>query len=307
MKIGDIYNICKSKYNLIDEIKISDDGFTDNIELISKNLLLCEDIKNIDFMKSTYEDFIQLPAKIILSQNIINYTEYEDYKYAKLQLLSMMNCIIQLYERAGLPPQKEIGLDIKFPINGTFSEFRKNVDELDFVLTKCPFFQHQNENLRFDNVDIGSFWLTFAVIGGTLAGGSILLNNIAAFVDKCIVIRSHYLTTEKQKMELEKAQIDQKQKEELLQYLDKIYKITIDNAINELEQITSCHINDGDERGRAEQSLEKMGKLLDKGMQLHASIDSPQEIKALFKPLEMYYLDINKKINLLEQKEESED
>ena len=167
------------------------------------------------------------------------------------------------------------------------------------------FFQDEHELLEFENVDIGSFWLTFSVVGGVVTG-SLLLNNIAAFIDKCIIIRSHYLTIEKQKAELEKARIEGKQKEELINSLDTVYKITVKNAINELEDFTKYHIADGDERERVEQTLEKLGKLIDKGLQIYSTIESPEEIKTLFKPLEMRYLAVGEKLKLLEDKEDSD-
>jgi hypothetical protein len=56
-------------------------------------------------------------------------------------------------------------------------------------------------------------WLTFFVVGTVgLAGGSMLLNNIAAFIDKCIILRSHFLTTQKQKYELEAEKTDKEKK-----------------------------------------------------------------------------------------------
>ena len=49
-----------------------------------------------------------------------------------------------------------------------------------------------------------------------------LLNNIAAFVDKCIVIRSHYLTLHKQKHELEQDQRAADEKATISKYLDEM-------------------------------------------------------------------------------------
>ena len=43
---------------------------------------------------------------------------------------------------------------------------------------------------------------------------------------------------------------------------------------------------------------------MDKGLQIYSSIDSPDEVKAVFEPLEMHYLS---KKDVLEQIEEKQD
>lgn len=306
MKLGDIYSICKEKYGVIEAIKLPIHDVPDNIDLLNVDLFFCEELRKIECIKSAYESFVDYPANVIALETGLDSDEHEEFEYAKSCLLAVMDCIIKMYEETGRQSKKEIGLDIRFPVSGNFSDFRKDIDELDFILTKCPFFQDEKESLRFDNVDIGSFWLTFAVVSGSIVGGSILLNNIAAFVDKCIVIRSHYLTVQQQKANMEKAQVDQKEKEEIIKALNRYYKIAVNKAISELEEITNCKLQDGDERGRVEQAIEKMGKLIDKGMQIYATIDSPEETKALFEPLEMHYLEVDKQLKLLEDKKEEE-
>lgn len=303
MKIGDIYRLCKEKYFIIEKMEVLINDLPYNTLCLPDDISFSKELIEIECLKDAYEKFIQLYSDLILTHVDISSEKYDNFKEAKLRLLAMMECIINMYEGLGIPSQERTGLDVKFPLNGNFSDFRKNIDELDFVLTKCPFFQNDNETLQFSNVDIGSLWLTFTVVGA-LIGGSILLNNIAAFVDKCIIIRSHYLTTEKQKAELEKAQIEQKEKEEMIKSLERFYKIAIDNAIFELEEITKYKLKDGEERARTEQAFDKLGKLLDQGMQLYASLDSPEENKVLFKPLEMHYLGISENLKLLEDKEE---
>lgn len=308
MKLGDIYSICKRNYDVIKSI----DGSMMNLidyddELTKKVKISGDEIKKIECLKGAYLNLEKCLEKVEDQIFVeVDKTSLVELQDAKEKMLSMLDAIIGIYEQTGLKKKETIGIDIKFPVSGNFSDFRKDIDELDFIFTKCPFFQNEKENLRFDNVDIGSFWLTFAVIGAAITGGSILLNNIAAFIDKCIVIRSHYLTIQQQKADIEKTQAEQKEKEEIIKVLNRYYKITVDNAIKELEEITNCKLQDGDERGRVEQSLEKMAKLIDKGMQIYTTIDSTEETKALFAPLEMHYLEVDKQLKLLEDKKEEE-
>ena len=52
---------------------------------------------------------------------------------------------------------------------------------------------------------------------------------------------------------------------------------SLENEISPLE--------DGDQRGRLEKSLEKLCNLLDKGVEIYASIDSPNDVQVLFPTL----------------------
>lgn len=223
-------------------------------------------------------------------------------------LLRTMEDIINLYEKMGMDTENKIGIDIKLPKYNDFEEFVSYINNIQFIFTKCPFLQAEDEKLQFENVDVGSTWLTFLVIGGILTSGSVLLNNIAAFIDKCIILRSHYLTLKKQEQDLEKEEKDENEKKIILEYINNLYKKEVDAAIRELEEITKYKLEnkDGDERGRVEQCFEKMGKLIDKGLQIYSTIDAPDETKQLFQPLEMHYIGIMDKIKLLEKKENNE-
>lgn len=83
-----------------------------------------------------------------------------------------------------------------------------------------------------------------------------------------------------------------------------MYKKEIDAAIEELENLTGHEVADADERSRIELAFQKMGELLDKGLQIYSTIDSPKEVKALFDPLEMKYIELGKKIELLVDKKD---
>lgn len=306
MKIGDIYIQCKKNYPAIKEIDITKDGDYHQIIGVEQGIAACENLKKIECLKEEYDNFMEMITDF--GDGLFTYIDHNvmlEFEKKKNNLVHAIECIIKLYESTGLKTRKDIGLDIKFPVSNSFTDFRKDIDDLEFVLTKCPFFQDEKESLRLETVDIGSFWLTFSVVGGALVAGSVLLNNIAAFVDKCIIIRSHYLTTEKQKVELEKAKIEQKQKNEIIESLDSFYKVMVDNSINELKEKSKCNNLDGEEYGRAKQSLEKLGKLIDKGLQVYSTIDSPEEVKTLFEPLKMSYLSVNNKLKLIEEKSDT--
>lgn len=304
MKFENIYCLCKKYYNdICRKAILREDGEAVKIIKVDDVLHATEQLAQIECLKESSEEFLNNIKNVQKGKMMIGESSSLDFKRAKEKLLIEINTIISLYESMSLHTKEFPGIDIKIPNCENFMDFKKIINEIDFIITKCPFIQREAEFLRFEGIDVGSQWISFVVSGAVaVTVGSILLNNIAAFVDKCIIIRSHYLTTIQQKLEVQKSQIEQNEKDELIKNINRIFKIHIENAIKELEEKTGCKISDGDERGRAEQSLQKMGELIDKGLQIYSSIDSPQETKALFEPLEMKYLSIEQELKAIEDK-----
>ena len=85
--------------------------------------------------------------------------------------------------------------------------------------------------------------------------------------------------------------------------MNQVYQLFVENAIREFDEATEHQIQDGDERERIDQSIEKFNKLIDKGWQIYATIETPNETKALFRPLEVKYVSLAKKLELLEEKQ----
>lgn len=301
MDIKDVYKICKDNYEKIqamelEEVSESEIYLHDPYQGIDTIKLL----ESTNFLGEVLDSFEKAFAKVYggsIRNEINTKKEFIDTKKC---LLYVMKSIIKTYEEANTHQEIMPGLDIKLPINDNFTDFKKNIDDLEFVLTKCPFFQSSTEYLRFKSVHNGSVLLTFVVQAVGAVSTSVLLNNIAAFIDKCIIIRSHHFTNQQQKRAVELSKVEQKEKEEILKYLDKTYKILVDSAIKELEDSLNYKIKDGDELGRTEQAVERLNKLLDKGVQIYSTLGTSEETKALFEPIETKYLSINNKVDTIE-------
>lgn len=297
MNFRSTYFVCKHSFEIINQKKYENGEY----------LHLKE---NGDFMK-TMNKLSEIKCFKSICENIPNYAKASriddqyrnDYSGLLMELKNRLKAIIDLYESMGIDVEEHFALDIHLPETKNITEFKKNIDALEFIFTKCPFLQNENESFQFEGVDLGSTWMRLSVkIATATIVGSMLLNNVAAFVDKCIIIKSHYLTAQQQRIFVENDEIEQKQKEAVLTYIDLIYKRQVDAAIKEMEEVSGHKLIDGEERGRAEQSFEKLEKLLDKGLQIYASIDSPQETKVLFEPLEMKYISIADEIKKLTDK-----
>lgn len=317
MKLRNIYLICKNNYNSIKKI-------TGNDSVVNGRTGVCikgweeirealDNISKVPSMKEKTDKFwatIPRLSRRPSNPDILDVTpnEWTSINLEKEQLLLTMETIIQLYESMDLGTESEYGIDIKLPKVNDFSEYVQYISDINFVFSKCPFLQDAQEELCFKSQDVGSLWLTFVIFGVSVGGVSIIANNLLAFIDKCIILRSHYLNLQKQKIDLEKEKKDNKYKETILQYINDIYKKEVEKCITDLENTTGYQMEnaDGDEIGRIKQCLEKMGLLIDKGVQIYSTIDSPKETQALFKPLEMKYLSIEKKLKLIEEKGEDE-
>lgn len=308
MKLRNIYYLCK-KYKKV--IEVNDLVFSNYMYSFAEEQgykEALEKLGQIECLQKSIEDHMQAIEKVLGDDAAVQNSNLEKKFYeTRRALFDKINTIISLYESMDRPKEELPGIDIKLPDTSNFSDFKKIIDEIDFIITKCPFLQSEKESLQFAGIDVGSQWLSFVISGmAIVVSGSMLLNNILAFVDKCIVIRSHYLTTESQKQEVEKSKTDQNEKAELIKNINKIYKIQVDNVIKELEEETGYTISDGDEKGRTEQALQKAAELIDKGLEIVASIDTKQEIKVLFEPLEMKYLSIENKLKVIEDKKKKE-
>lgn len=308
MKLENIYFLCKKYYNRIATVDLVYSNYQYMIRVGDKLEETTEKLNKIECLQKDIECFLESIKKLLeYHESQKSNALYEKFCDAKKILLTKISTIVDMYESIAGNKEKIPGIDIKIPDTNNFTDFKKIIDEIDFIITKCPFFQHETESLQFAGIDVGTQWLSFVISGmAIVTSGSILLNNIAAFIDKCIIIRSHYLTTESQKQEMERSKANQNEKDELIKTINKIYKIQVDNAIKELEEITGHTISDGDERGRVEQALQKTGDLIDKGLQIVASIDVKQETKVLFEPLETHYLSIENKLKVIEDKKGKE-
>ncbi len=306
MKLREIYLRCKKTYGIINKFEILNVNRTDGEFVISQ----LHDIECLSKYFVKFEDYIrkEMYRKPPRGKGYAIHKDYtKNFSEVKEQVVLRIKSIIELCESMGMNEEETVGIDIKIPTNGDFGDFRKSIDDIDFIFSKCPFFNNGMEKMKFENVDVGSTWITFTIVGvAVITGGSILMNNIAAFLDKVMVARSHKMTVKAQELELHKSNIDSKEKEDILRGIVKTYNLAVENITYELEKITGYDINDEEERGRAEQCIQKAVNLIDKGLQIYTTIDSPKEAKALFEPLEMKYLSISKEPKLLTENKENE-
>ncbi|MCD8364747.1 MAG: hypothetical protein LUC83_02835 [Clostridiales bacterium] len=313
MKLRNIYVICRDNYTSISVLEVKNKNANRAVMEVAGWNSASDSLMNIaqigGFMEKKAIAVIDNVPGPYMKRNSFEVSREVGDKIvrSKMEVLHALDCIISLYDDMGLSAEPSLGVDIKLPAYKDFSEYVGYLTKLEFLFSKCTFLDVEGERFEFQNVDVGSSWITFLVVGEAIAGGSIrLIKNLLEVIERAQTLRSKHLECEKQKAALEREKQNNERKQVILDYLEESYKKAVDMVIGELETVTGCEIKneDGDERGRIKLCLEHTGELLEQGLQFYSTIDSPQEAKALFQPMEMKYLEMEKRLELLEKKNE---
>lgn len=189
--------------------------------------------------------------------------------------------IIKLYDSLEVG-EASSGLDIRIPQCSSLADHISILKDIDFILTQCPYVTKSDERISFKSIDIGSQWLTFMIDGTVAAGfGWALLQMIASLVNKAIELRSRLTMCKMQELFYEEEKERRKISQDTIKDLRKYRKAILDEAVKEIEGEYGV-LSDGEEQGKMEACLEKMAMLIDKGVEVYASIDTPRDMRALF-------------------------
>lgn len=180
------------------------------------------------------------------------------------------------------------GFDIKLPPGMTLAELADCTKDLNNVFSQCPLFQSDDEKIQFRGVDVGSAWLTFSVIGASVALTYYILNNLAAFVDKLLAIREHCALCRKQEELARTSRLKNNLLENVIDANKAIVKQLMQTAAEELAD--KAELSDPEAVERIRGSMELLKKWLDRGMEVYAAIDVSPEVKAAFPPVEQQSL-----------------
>ena len=177
--------------------------------------------------------------------------------------------------------EREHGFDIKLPPDVTLRDLSVLIKNLDSVFSQCPLFRKDDGQITYSGVDVGSTWLTFTVIG---AGAIYILNKLAEFVDKCIIIRSHWLTCKQQEESLRRLKLSNDILNELENKNQAILEKAKEQVVSELA--ASNDIVDPEDNERLKYAMNVFIEQMNKGMEIYACVGAPQEIKAIFPAVE---------------------
>lgn len=288
MRLYNIYYLCKELVDVFKDDRIMPSTRESGYYIINFEdyWSAVESIQNIELFKPLTNDLYE--AIPLLSRKKTNVEVSSDIKTIfhsiNSKIKHKMSVIIDLYESMNLS-KNPVGIDIKIPQCENLKEYIKYLEEIDFIFTQCPYLLHKDEKIKFSTIDIGSQWLNFII---ELSAGSVavfyILNNLALILDKIIILKSHYNSVKQQEEDLKIAKNKVELSETEKEIFDTLKRHYMSEITSSLEKEISP-LEDGDQRGRLEKSIEKLCNLLDKGVEIYASIDAPNDVQVLFPTL----------------------
>lgn len=304
MRLYNIFYICKVAFPIINKIEavmLEDD----NAFLVSgwkECKKQMDSLKNIALFKDAIENLYRVidwqieKDEIRLSElsasiftNLIS-----EIKWSAKILLDL--CSMLEIERG------EIGIDIKIPKCDSLKEYMGYLKDIDFLFTQCPFLLNDKEKVNFNTVDVGSQWLSFVVLG--VSGTFCILTNLAKLIQKALEIKSNILVCKQQEEALREMRQKNAIGEDVIDAFKKLKQITMDDCVSDLEGEIR-ELKDNEERDKVKRSVESLVLLMEKGVEIYSSIETPKEIKVLFPLQKDTALLTDDIIKLIEDKKDS--
>lgn len=267
----------------------------------SKLKAILNQLNSISFMRDAVQKvyFAIDPLDRDDEQPLLSSQRKEKFDIAIDELKISLETIEKLYESLDIGESKA-GIDVKIPKCSSLKEYTDYLKEIEFIFSQCPYLLRSDEEIKFNNVDVGSQWLSFIL---ATSGTFVILNNLAALVNKALEIKSKFLLLKQQNELLKAMRLKNEVGEEVTDVFKKMKQMLLSDSVNDLESELG-ELQDGEERGKVEKTLEKMVMLMDKGVEIYSSIETPNEIKALFPANENNPILPDNIIKLLEKKDE---
>ena len=308
MRLQEVYAICQNAQDSWCDLSFEEKKGTGNItyyklsnvDRIRGILHELEPIvafsENIEKVKKTSVGFTQPTLDVNLDQHAKNTLTSEYHR-----LLDKVITVTKLFDSLNYS-QTTSGIDIKMPPQLSLSDFSKCTKDLNTIFSTCPLFSQTDNTITLSAVDVGSIWLNFVIGGATIVT---VLNMVAALVDKALIIRSHYLTTQEQVEKVRSLKLGNDMLERMENDFETIGKKLIETHSAELCE--QYDIKDPEDLERMKNSLNLLTDWMSKGLEVYASIKSSDEIKSVFPPIETQLLSIDKIALLGERNSHSEE
>lgn len=199
--------------------------------------------------------------------------------------------------------EDSVGFDVKLPPTNDFDNFTEYINDFQKFVLSCPYLRNDNEKITLKKVDVGSIWICFSVIGVGVAG-TVLLSNLGKIVDQAIKIKSHILSCKQQEAQLRAMNQKNEVLDKVLEGFDSYKKTLIQQCTDELKSSIG-NVANGEEEEQVRKTLNTLGTLMSKGMEIYASIDTPDEVKDLF-PTSDEIKSLNEPIKMLIEESKTE-
>lgn len=306
MRLYNIYYLCKSAYaglaNLqADLIKHNNGQQSYKISGWYYAKESFDIIRQINFLASEVEDAYKT-VPVFYINDIQPSLDVQTGKalMEKTRVLKIkVKAIIDLYDSLNTGDSKE-GIDIKIPQCDSFKEYILYMRDIDFILSQCPLISQSNEEIVFNTVDVGSMWLSFIIKGA--AGSHLILNAMSKISEIAIKFRSNLAVVKQQEELLETMKLKNEVVQETLEVFKQMKTMVFNDAVSEFEKECNTSITEPEDRDRTAKCIEKMAELIDKGLEIYSSIETPNDIRVQFPFTENAPVLPEGLLNLLEDK-----
>lgn len=308
MRLYSMYFLCKNNIMVFENLVIQTRTLSGSqIRYISNWLSIVKilnKLSGVPCLKSATTALYESIPTMLRDQDQFDFdnTTYSNFVREQRNLISRMNTVIDLYESSHNDQPYALGFDIKLPDFTSLKEVSQCMRDLDFITSQCPYLMIPDSEIKYKSVDIGSFWITFFVVGS--AATTILLN-LSKIVEAATRIKSQVITVKQQEEVLRSMEIKNEIASDMMDTFKIINKQLTDRCVKDLENEIG-ELKDGDELDRTGRSIERMAEWLAKGMQIYSAIDAPSEVKTLFPQQEEQPLLKEDVIKLLELKAREE-
>ncbi len=284
MRLYNIYYVCKIAYRKLRELEYVAIG-NNEVKLTGwqdcKQAL--ESLYAIDFVKEDVRKAYEVinPIDRESASPIIGNMIFKKFRSLYEKVIQKAEAVVDLYESIKEKGSQQ-GIDVKIPTCKTLKEYIEILKDMEFIVTQCPYLKSKDEEIQYKGTDVGSDWITFGIVTiGAVSGSFYILNNLATIVNKAISLRSNKKVLDMQEEMYKTMQAKNKISQEIIDAFYEMKKMTLKKYVDELgEEIGK--VSDGEEESKVSISLEKLSNLLDKGVEIYSSIETPKEIKVLF-------------------------
>lgn len=304
MRLYSMYFICKNNINEIESIKESVRNTVGSpIKYLAgwdKTVITLNKLASVPCLRASVEKMYESVPVVYRDKARFDFdnSTYDNFFGAKKELLARMNTVIDLYENSHGDSLYDAGFDIRLPEFKTMKELAKCMNDIEFIVNQCPFLNKPDSEIKYKTADVGSFWLTFAVVG---TSASVVLLNLSKIVEAAIRIKSHVATVKQQEEVLRSMELRNDIAADVIDSFKKVNKVITDRCVNELEAELG-ELPNREDADKAGKSIELLAGWIDKGLQIYSAIDAPDEVKALFPAQEEQPLLNDDVIKLLEAK-----
>ena len=304
--------IVKNNTNLgrVNDVKVTGlVSFNDAISKLEDAKLFSELLRQI----RSLEYFNRVENELVVQEN-----EYNNLNNYRQQLLSQIKNLKNTIDNI-LSKEDENTINLKIPNNiSTISELKDFVSNLDLVL---HIYKEFSCDVSFSGVETGSAWI--AIVIGIGAAAKPCIEFLFKIAEKSLELRNLKLEGDRKVLEIEELKgkisaqefkiVSKARKEKNDEEYDKIKIKFAKEALKVLKTLKDNITNENEVIEKTKISLEKLGELIDEGIEIRPALNAPEEVKQISEQFNIS-LEEHKKIliginsqKLIEQKDKTED